>query len=206
MTAEAIGKTERHDPGVVGAWGWFVGLGAVLAALGFIASANLVLATVAAIYLVGAVMLAGGVVMLVHAFGVRRWQWVAFWTVAGLLYLVAAVLVIYDPLFAAQWLTLLMGLFLGASGIVRTFVALRWRGSGWGWMLASGLASIILAVLIILGWPFNILWVLGLILAIDLLFQGLMLMLIGFSLRSRATRTKHSHEEVRSTTNGAEAG
>ena len=52
----------------------------------------------------------------------------------------------------------------------------------------SGIISIIAAVLVALAWPWNGLWLLGIILVIDLLFQGTMLMLLGFSLRSTERR------------------
>ncbi|MDF0488368.1 DUF308 domain-containing protein [Sphingomonas sp. H39-1-10] len=168
-------------------WGWFVGTGAALALLGFIASANLLLAAIAATYVVGAAMFAGGILMLVHAFGVRRWGWAAFWALSGLLYLSAAAAVLYQPLLAAGLIVLVLAASIGASGLVRVGVALGARGHGWGWMLASGLISIAAAVLIAIGWPANAIWVLGFILAIDLLFQGSMLMLVGFTLRSQRT-------------------
>ena len=165
------------------AWGWFVGVGAALALLGLIASTNLIFATMVATYVVGATMFAGGIVQLVHAFGVRRRGWIAFWIVSGLLYLTAAASVIYDPLFAASLLTLFLAISLGASGLARIGIALGWRGHGWGWMLASGIVSIAAALVVALGWPINAVWILGLVLAVDLSFQGIMLMLIGFTLR-----------------------
>jgi uncharacterized membrane protein HdeD (DUF308 family) len=166
-------------------WGWFVGIGAALGLLGLVASANLLLAAIAATYVVGAAMFAGGILMLVHAFGVRRWGWAAFWTLSGLLYLAAAAVVLYEPLFAARLIVLVLAASVGASGFVRIGIALVARAHGWGWMLASGLISIAAAVLIAIGWPANAIWVLGFILAIDLLFQGTMLMFIGFTLKSR---------------------
>lgn len=175
-------------------WGWFVRIGAVLALLGLVASANLLLAAtaatyvvaaIAATYVVGAAMFAGGVLILVHAFGVRRWDWAAFWALSGLFYLAAAAAVLYEPLLAARLIVLVLAAAVGASGLVRVAVALGARAPGWGWMLASGLISIAAAVLIAIGWRTNAIWELGLILAIDLLFQGAMLMFIGFTLKGR---------------------
>jgi uncharacterized membrane protein HdeD (DUF308 family) len=165
-------------------WGWFVGVGAALAFLGGLASADLFLATIATTFVVGGLMFAGGILQIIHAFGVRRLGWALFWLLSGLLYLAAAASVLHDPLFAAGLLTLFLGVMLGASGLARMVIALRWRGQGWGWMLASGLASIGVAVVIVIGWPVSAIWTLGLLLAVDLLFQGAMLMLTGFALRA----------------------
>ncbi len=167
------------------AWGWFTGLGAALAVLGVIASANLILATMAATFAAGAAMFAGGILQLAHALAVRRWNWATIWTLSGLLYLGAAASLLYDPWFAAGLLTLILGVTLGAAGLARGIVAVGWRGSGWGWMLASSLVSIALAVLIMLGWPGDALWVLGFVLAVDLIVQGIALTLVGLMLRAR---------------------
>jgi uncharacterized membrane protein HdeD (DUF308 family) len=43
---------------------------------------------------------------------------------------------------------------------------------GWGWALASAVASIVLGLIVFSGWPGTALWVLGLMVGIDLLFYG----------------------------------
>jgi uncharacterized membrane protein HdeD (DUF308 family) len=42
----------------------------------------------------------------------------------------------------------------------------------WGWMLASGIIDVGLAVLLFIGLPGTALWALGLILGINLIFGG----------------------------------
>lgn len=165
------------------AWGWFVALGIALIALGLLASADLFAATVATAYYVGILMFAGGVLQLTHAFASRGWGNVLFWLLSGLLYLLAGVSVFLDPLFAASFFTLMLAVFLGLSGLFRLWVGFGARLSGRGWIIASGLASIAAAVVIAIGWPVNGLWVLGLILAIDLTFQGAALLFTGLTLR-----------------------
>lgn len=166
-------------------WSWFVGIGAALALLGLLASANLLLTAIAATYVLGAAMFAGGILMLVHGFGVRRWGWAVFWALSALLYLAAAAAVLKEPLLAASVIVLILAASVGASGLVRIVVAVGARTHGWGWMLASGLISVAAAFLIAIGWPANAVWVLGFILAFDLVFQGTMLMLVGFTLKGQ---------------------
>lgn len=168
-------------------WGLFVGVGAALALLGLLASVNLMLATIVATYIVGAAMFAGGIFQLFHAFSLRRSSSALLWGAAALLYLAAASILIIDPLLGASIPTMFIGLMLAASGIVRLMLAFRYR-EGRAWMILSGIISIIAAVLVALAWPWNGLWLLGIILVIDLLFQGTMLMLLGFSLRSTERR------------------
>lgn len=162
---------------------WFIALGALLTALGAIAALNLVLATVATMFLVAAMMFAGGIAQIVHATGLRRRGAILAWLLAGILYLLAGAALMYDPLFAAAMLTLLLAAFLGASGLVRAGFALVTRPAGWGWLLGSGVLSMAAAAVIAMGWPVDTLWVLGLLLAVDLLVQGISLMFVGFALR-----------------------
>lgn len=173
------------DPlGLQHARGWLLALGVALVLLGLCASANLFFATIATIYYVGAMMLVGGVFQIVHAFGTRKRGAAGLWTLSGLLYLLAGLSAFLDPLFAAALLTLLLAVFLGASGLLRLWVAFGTDVAGRGWIVVSGIASILVAVAIGIGWPVNTLWILGLILAVDLLFQGVALLAVGFSMKT----------------------
>ncbi|WP_448664689.1 HdeD family acid-resistance protein [Sphingomonas sp. CJ20] len=156
-------------------------LGLLLLGLGIAAAANLFLATVAAIYYVGGMMIAAGVLQLVHAAGTRAW---GLWLLGGVLYLLAGVAVFLDPLFAAAVLTLMLAVSLGLSGIARLVFGVRSWLPGSGWVAASGIASIAAALVIGSGWPVNAAWVLGMVLAIDLMFQGLALLIVAMAGRS----------------------
>jgi uncharacterized membrane protein HdeD (DUF308 family) len=167
-------------------WRIFVGIGAALALLGILASVNLLLATILATYIVGAAMFAGGIFQLFHAFSVRRFSSGVLWGLAALLYLITASILIIDPLLGASVLTIFIGLTLAASGSARLILAFRHR-EGRAWMILSGVISIVAALLVAVSWPWSSLWLLGMVLAIDLLSQGVMLMLFGFSQRSAAS-------------------
>jgi uncharacterized membrane protein HdeD (DUF308 family) len=162
-------------------WRWFAGLGAALILLGICASANLFLATVATIYYVGALMLFGGILQILHAAGTRKW---GIWLLGGVLYLLAGIAMFNDPLFAAAFLTLLLAVSLGLSGVARLWFGMRIDLAGRGWLIASGVASIAAAVLIGIGWPVNAVWILGLVLAVDLMFQGVALLGTGLAMRA----------------------
>ena len=55
-------------------------------------------------------------------------------------------------------------------------------------MVFNGLTSIGLAVLILIGWPATSLWLVGLYVGINLLFDGWALVAIGWSLRQGARK------------------
>jgi uncharacterized membrane protein HdeD (DUF308 family) len=68
--------------------------------------------------------------------------------------------------------------------VLRIWVGFQQKGSsGWGWVVAAGVITLLAGVLIALRWPVNSLWVLGLFLAIDLIFQGWAFIALGMALK-----------------------
>ena len=59
------------------------------------------------------------------------------------------------------------------------------RGS-WGWMLASGIADLALAAIIMLGWPMTAGWALGLLVGINLITSAWAIVMAAFAGRSVA--------------------
>ena len=165
-------------------WGWFVGLGILLLICGGIALGTLFLATVASVYYVGMLMLIGGIVHLAHAFQVRGWEHILFWVLSGLLYTIAGVLAFANPLLASEALTLFLAIALLIAGTFRVWVGRKLKPErGWVWIVISGLATAAAGIAIAVGWPVNSLWILGLFLALDLIFQGWTLVAFGLVLR-----------------------
>lgn len=166
-------------------WGWFVGLGAVMLIVGVIALGNLLAATAASVYLVGFMMLIAGGFQIAHAFGVKEWGGFFFWLLGGLLYAVGGIIAFNNPLLASSVLTLLLAASLLASGVVRAWIGYKhWSHKGSGWIIAAALITALAGLVIAVGWPVNSLWVLGLFLAIDLIFQGWTAIALGLALKS----------------------
>lgn len=165
-------------------WGWFVALGVLLLVLGGIAFGNLAVATAASVFFVGAMMLTAGIIEIIHAFGVRTWERFFFWFLSGLLYAVAGFFAFYNPLMASSVLTLLLAVALVASGALRVAFAMSHKtAKNWGWIVAAGVVTALAGLVIAIGWPLNSLWVLGMFLAIDLIFQGWAFVAFGLALK-----------------------
>ena len=165
-------------------WGWFVGLGAVLLALGALALAYVFVATLASVIFIGALMAIAGVGQLVHAWRIKQIHGFLFWSISGLFYLAAGVFAMFYPVQGATLLTLLFGAMLIAVGALRTWLWFNNRGQpGWGWLGISGALTLLVGLLIAANWPGNSVWILGLLLALDLLFQGWSALLLGLVLR-----------------------
>ncbi|MER8395660.1 HdeD family acid-resistance protein [Mesorhizobium sp. M1340] len=174
---DAIGQTRAK-------WGWFVALGVLLLIFGGIAFGNLFIATVASVYVVGWLMLMAGVIEIIHAFGVKTWGRFFYWLLSGLLYAVAGFFAFYNPLLASAVLTFLLAVALLASGVLRAWVGYSHRPQpGWGWVVTAGVVSALAGLVIAMGWPVNSVWVLGLFLAVDLIFQGWTFIAVGLALK-----------------------
>jgi uncharacterized membrane protein HdeD (DUF308 family) len=170
-------------------WGWYVALGIALLVLAVFAFGNVLIATVASVYFVGILMLIGGLAQIVHAFKAKRWGSFFLWLLSGILYGAAGVLAFVNPLLAAAALTLLLAISLIVSGILRLWWSTTLRPlPGWGWVLASGLISIIAGIVFYASWPENALWLLGVVLAVDLAFQGVADIAFGLAMRSAPRR------------------
>ena len=165
-------------------WGWFVALGLLFLVLGTVAFFNVVLATVASVYMIGVLMIIGGIVQIVHAFGVRRWSSFFWWLAGGIVYAVGGFFAFQNPLLASSVLTLILAVALAMSGAMRIMAGFRAKPNrSWGWMVAGGIVTLLAGLVIALGWPVNSLFILGLFLAIDFVFQGWGFIAFGLALR-----------------------
>lgn len=154
-------------------WGWLLAAGIALIVLGILGLGAVGLLSVASAIWFGAMIFAGGVVMLVDAARHGGWKSRLMHVLIGLLYLALGVYTFLNPLAATLSLTLVAGVMLVAVGILRIVVAVQTRPmSAWIWILISGLLSLALGILILVQWPSSGLWVLGTFLAFELIVQG----------------------------------
>ena len=168
-------------------WGWIIGLGIVYVIAGLIALGSIVTATIATVFVVGIMMLIAGVAEVFHAFQVKTWGRFLLWLLLGALYIIAGFLTFENPLLVAAVLTLLLGVSLIASGIMRIVLAFSMKGgTPWIWVVLSGAITLLLGLVILAHWPVSSLYILGLFLGIDLVFAGAGWIAVGFGLGRRA--------------------
>jgi uncharacterized membrane protein HdeD (DUF308 family) len=165
-------------------WRWFVALGIVLIVLGAAAWLDVVSVTLATTIVVGAILLVGGVFQIIHAFMTREWRGFILGLLSGLLYAAGGLVIMREPVHGAVVLTLVLAALIIASGIVRVVLAFRNRGlRAWGVVLVSGIVSVVVGCLLYANLPWSGLWVLGTLIAIELLVQGAGWLYFGFALR-----------------------
>jgi uncharacterized membrane protein HdeD (DUF308 family) len=165
-------------------WGWLLALGILMIILGVVAMAAPVVATIAIQVMLGWLLVISGIAEGIHAFMVKEWRGFLLELLSAVLYLGVGLLLLFDPLKGALALTFILAVFLLVEGIFKIITALRVRDHrGWGWLLASGIVSVVLGMLIWAQWPASGLWVIGLLVGIQLLFTGWSLVMLALVAR-----------------------
>lgn len=164
-------------------WCWFLALGIAMVVFGTIAIGSACIATVATTWLFGFLLLAGGISEIVSSFWAGRWSGTLTHLLIGILYAVVGLMIIDHPANAAVQLTLIIAIFLVFSGIFRIVFALSERFTGWGWVLLNGAVSLLLGMLVYKQWPASGLWIIGLFVGIELIFNGWAWIMLSFGLK-----------------------
>jgi uncharacterized membrane protein HdeD (DUF308 family) len=158
--------------------GWFVFQGISFLIFGFLAAILPGVTAISAAILIGALLLVTGLFQLVASVRARM-HWWSF--LSALLSILVGGLMLWMPLAGALSLVMLAAIFFAVEGLFEILLALEFRPArNWGWMLASGIASVILFGLLWMGFPTLSVIYLGLLIAINFIFYGVsLLMLVG---------------------------
>lgn len=158
--------------------GWDLALGALLVLAGFIILGHTVVATVVSVLFIGWLALISGLIALVAAlFRIGKG---GFWSTAlsGGLLTVLGLMFVRNPAVAALTLTLIAGSLFLVSGVTRLVAAFQNDAYRWA-LLFGGVVSTVLGLLVL----FNVLaatfTLLGVLLGVQTLVDGLTLLLIG---------------------------
>jgi uncharacterized membrane protein HdeD (DUF308 family) len=128
-------------------WGWFLAVGCILIMLGVLAMGAAGFTTLFSMIFLGTILLVGGIVQAVNAIRTRKGDGFLVNVLAAILYIVMGILLIMNPAIAAITLTLLLAAFYTVSGLFKIIAAISNRFAHWGWMLFSGIVSLILGLL-----------------------------------------------------------
>ena len=154
-------------------WGWLLALGIIQIILGTVGLGMTFGLTLATILVYGIFLLISGGAQIVHAFTAWGWKNLVLHLLIAVLYVLAGIIVINNPLAASLFLTLCIGFVLLATGVIRSIMGFRFKGSkNWLWPLLSGIVSILLGLMIISQWPVSGLWVIGMFVAVELIING----------------------------------
>jgi uncharacterized membrane protein HdeD (DUF308 family) len=170
-------------------WVLFLVEGIVLVVLGAFAILLPQIASLAVTIWLGWLFLISGVFGLVSSFWLR--QAPGFWwsLLSAVLAIAVGVALIASPIAGVLSLTYLLIAFFIVEGVASIMYAIEHRREltgGWGWMLASGIVTLLLGGMILAGLPGSAAWAIGLIVGIDMVFGGSALIAIALAARRAA--------------------
>ena len=167
--------------------GWSLALGILLLIAGVAALIFPAVAAVAATLYVGWFALIAGVIAIAIAIKTRAEPEFGWRLLVGVVYLALGFLLVANPLAGAVSLALFVGALLAAAGVVEIALAFRLKPHrGWGWLLANGIVSFVLAICIAIGWPLDSLLLIGYLVGFQIIACGVARIALGMSARAAA--------------------
>ncbi|WP_254530817.1 HdeD family acid-resistance protein [Natrinema gelatinilyticum] len=172
----------EHSTGIDPDQDWRIpaGGGVLLVVLGLLAILFPFVTGVSLSVLLGALLVVGGFAHVAHAFSVPGWTGSAVQLLLAVIYVVAGIGLLANPVLGLSTLTLLVIAYLLVAGIVEIVAGLSMPSGANGlWMAVSGVIGILLAGLLWAGWPSTALWAIGTLFGINLLISGVALLSVG---------------------------
>lgn len=163
--------------------------GIILLVLGILAILVPPFATLAVTIIIGWIFLASGLMGWITTFGARHAP--GFWwsLVSAIIATAAGLILLIQPVGGAVSLTLLLIAFFAIEGAASIMYALEHRkqlSGRWEWMLVSGLIDLVLAAIILAGFPGTAAWALGILVGVNMIFGGAALVAIALHARQAA--------------------
>ena len=171
-------------------WWVFLVLGVLLALAGIASVTYPFITSVGVMIFLGATMIISGALMIVSAFWTGKWSGFFLQILAGLFYFVSGFIIADRPITSAAIFTLMIAGFLIVTGGFRILYSLMERFFQWGWVLVNGVISVLLGVIVLKSFrsleemdPSGIVWIIGIIIGIELLFCGITFIMMSFAVK-----------------------
>ena len=132
--------------------------------------------------LIGILVMAGGILRLIWAFKAGSLGKGILTFLIGVLTLLAGFWIITEPFIAAGALTIVLSVYFFADGLLE-FIAAFSVEEGKSWLLFDSVVTVILGVLLFMGFPFSGPLAVGIMLGIKLLLAGIMMLTLGSAVK-----------------------
>lgn len=164
--------------------------GILFTLLGLIAVALPGVSTLSAELFIGWLLVFGGIIQLYRTFKGRHAPGFIGSLLISIAYLIFGILLVAFPIAGVLSLTALLTFFFIAEGIAKIILGIQFRSfHQWGWFLLNGILALVIAYIIWSGWPGTAFWVLGLLVGINMIFFGISLMFLGWTIPPAAPKS-----------------
>ncbi len=167
--------------------------GLVLVVLGVLAIATPAVAGKAVVTVIGVVLLLAGIAQLVSSLRLDGWRRKLPPLLLGVITSVCGVALLGEPWIGMEFIALILAAFFCIEGVWKIIASFNYRpASGWLAMLASGVLTLVLGVLIYRQWPLSGIWAIGILVGVDLLMTGVSMVAVAMTLRQLQRMRKDS--------------
>lgn len=160
---------------------WYVVQGALMVALGLAAAVMPIAAASVVERILGWLLLVGGALAVAAVFWRGREASGYWWNLlTGIVAILAGVALLWRPVAGTVALSIILIAYFLSSGVTRILASLTFRREvprAWLWMLGSGVMDVLLAAVVIAGWPASAAWLIGLLVGINLAVGGAALLM-----------------------------
>lgn len=164
--------------------GWSIVWGVLLIVAGILAIAQPVIAAIAFNLLFAWLLVFSGIVEIVYAIHDRAKDGFRLKLLLGILTLLLGIFLLVRPVAGVASIALMIGAFVLLHGVSAVMLAFRIKPrKGWGWVFFDGLLSIVIAILIAMGWPDSSFAFVGILVGITLMWGGIWRIVLGRALR-----------------------
>jgi uncharacterized membrane protein HdeD (DUF308 family) len=164
--------------------GWGIAFAILIILAGFVAIALPFESGVAIAIVIGWLLVISGVFHLADAFHSKGAGAVIWRVLIGLVFIVGGIDIAFFPLRGLFTLTFVLGIILVVQGVIS--IVSYWghrRMHGVGWILFNGLVSVLLGGLIWYDGPGAAVWIIGTLVGIHLIFNGITRLMIWSAVR-----------------------
>ena len=154
-------------------WKVLMAIGILAIVVGCVAIIVPAVASVATAIFIGWILIVAGIFLVAGAFAAQTVGSVLLRLVWAVLTVIVGVYLIVEPDSGTLTLTVVLGIYFLFMGLSRTAVAFAARGrQGAGLVGLSGIAGVLIGILILAKLPSSADWAIGLLVGIDLIFAG----------------------------------
>jgi uncharacterized membrane protein HdeD (DUF308 family) len=174
-----------------------IGFGMLLIILGFFAVMAPTFTGIGVTILIGMMLLTSSIIEIVFAFKSKSFGQGILKFLFGAIGVIAGIIILLTPMFGLGVLTIMMVAFFLGAGILEIIHSFSMKDQdGWGWLIFSGIVSILLAIFLIAQWPASGIWAVGIFVGVRILMHGVVLVSVGKSGQELLTQLQDSRIEL----------
>ncbi len=133
------------------------------------------LMSVATAYLVAWLLVLSAFMAAFHTYRTDKKDWLGW--LKAFVFGITGILIAINPIPGVAALGIILSIFFFMDGFGSIALAFEIKPQKWWWLsLLNGILSIVLAIIVLAGWPFSSLWIVGFFVGISLFFDGVVLL------------------------------